>query len=216
VKEANEMHRLSQGIPPVKLDKIKTKFHNDYELFLKQDKHEHDLLCESLYENQGHYCAYCETVIHSVTNGHLEHLERRRDNPKRSFDWTNMFFSCCHEDSCGKFKDDSKPNIVFNIGDIIDPHTEDPQDFFAYDMQGHIFPKSGLPDSEKRRAEETIRVFNLNSSVRLVNIRRNAAISACPMLQDVTTEEEIDVFLSVLSGQDCISVYYALLNRRMP
>lgn len=210
------MHRFSRCKLPIDLNKIKKRFNNDYNCFCKQDKGEHDLLRKFLYENQGHYCAYCEVVIPSITDGHIEHLERRCDNPARSFDWDNMFFSCCNQDSCGNYKDNAKPRIFFAVQDIIDPYIEDPQDYFAFDTEGNIFPRVGLAVAQRKRAEETIRVFNLNKSSRLRNLRRKAAVSVDSFLQNNPTEEEINNFFSFLGSVDCISVYYTLLNRRGP
>ena len=70
--------------------------------------------------------------------------------------------------------------------------------------------------AQRKRAEETIRVFNLNKSSRLRNLRRKAAVSVDSFLQNNPTEEEINYFFSSLGSVDCISVYYTLLNRRGP
>ena len=127
-----------------------------------------------------------------------------------------MFFSCNHNDSCGNYKDNCK--VQFDFKDIIDPSKEHPQDFFAFDRFGHVFPKADLPEMEKRRASETIRVFNLDSSERLLSLRQQAAQAVAAFLQCDAHPDKltIDRFLEMVGDADCISVYYTLLDRRMP
>lgn len=91
---------------------------------------EHAKLADALYARQDGYCAYCEIHLKNRSAGHLEYLERRSDNPKRTFDWSNLFYSCSKRDSCGKYKDNER--IRFNPADIIDPSVENPLDFFVY------------------------------------------------------------------------------------
>lgn len=216
------MKKYNRGDSPVDLNGIEKECRQSgidpWEYFCKQHRDMHDQLSVSLYEAQLHYCAYCECRLkHPSTakNSHIEHLERRSDNPNRIFDWSNMFLSCINKDSCGKFKDESKPKIVFNIQDIIDPSHEDPQDFFQYDALGRISPRDDISFSSQKRAQETIRVLNLNSA-RLCNIRKSIASIVKTYQENEDEDEEIDFFLANLGNTDCLSVYYSLLGRRMP
>lgn len=173
----------------------------------------HSCLGAELYAKQDRYCAYCETYIYQIKDGHIEHLERRADKSARTFDWFNMFFSCFHTDSCGKFKDDKKNKITFNPADIVDPSMEDPQEYFIYDANGQIHPVGN--SQKERKAKETIRIFNLDQSERLKNLRRKAAITVSDAYTYINTEEEISIFLEELGYCDCLSVYYYLFGRKM-
>ena len=94
----------------------------------------------------------------------------------------------------------------------MDPSTEDPMDFFNYDMEGNIVPKEN-PET-RFRASETIRVFNLNEP-KIKETRANIArIVTC--ILDCETDEVIDEFLASLTDPDCISVYYSLCDRKIP
>ena len=205
------MHKFSRGESPIDLTKAKKKFHNQWDKTFIGSA-EHAALSEFLYACQSHYCAYCEIKINKPSDGFIEHLERRSDNPERTFDWTNMFFSCNHSDSCGIFKDNSKPKMDFSLNDIIDPSTVDPQDFFAYDSEGNILPKNS---NYTQQVNETIRIFNLKNS-RLINIRKNIASTVAFFLEGNPSEDDINEFLLQISNKDCPSVYYYLLKRKMP
>ena len=204
------MHKFVRGEEPVDLEAMRRR-HPHWDAFARTA--EHTQLGDALYERQARYCAYCETRITQKENGHIEHLERRSDNPARTFDWSNMFFSCNHRDSCGNYKDDTKPRLRFNPADIVDPSCEDPLDFFTYDALGGI---SARDEAHKMRAEETIRIFHLDKSARLCNIRANAARTAINFMEREPSEDEITAFLNSLPPDcDCISVYYSLCGRKI-
>lgn len=207
------MHKFTRGEPPEDMAKTKKKYRNQWdETFLKSD--EHTAISNCLYERQNHYCAYCDVKISTQDAGHVEHLERRSDNPRRTFDWKNLFFSCNHTDSCGKYKDEHKPKIEFNPADIIDPSKEDPLDFLQFDMNGGVSAKDDAP---RHRADETIRVFNLKKDARLKRLRSNIAIIVSSFLESEPepSKEKIDEFLREVADSDCPSVYYSLLKRKM-
>ena len=82
------MHKFVRGEEPVDLEAMRRR-HPHWDAFARTA--EHTQLGDALYERQAHYCAYCETRITQKENGHIEHLERRSDNPARTFDWANMF-----------------------------------------------------------------------------------------------------------------------------
>ncbi len=184
--------------------------------FVKKHHQMHIQIRDCLYDMQSHCCAYCDCQLpHPNTPGiaHIEHLERRSDNPCRIFDWSNMFLSCNHIDSCGFFKDSSKPKIQFDIHDIVDPSQEDPQDFFQYDPLGTISPRRDVSQDSQHRAKETIRVFNLNAP-RLCNIRQEIAITVSQFQE--SQEDAIEFLLENVFNFNCPSVYFTLLGRRMP
>ena len=202
------MHKFKRGDTPVEFRIIKQKYAN-WDAFIGSS--EHIAIGDQLYEQQDHYCAYCELYLHDKQDGFIEHLEKRSDNPKRTFDWTNLFFACRHLDSCGIYKD----NMVYDIHDIINPSVDDPLDFFTYDSEGFIHPKKGLSKSMKHKAEETIRVFNLNCP-RLKQIRKDAASIVSYFRNDNLnpSQDAVSAFYELLGDKaDCISVYHALLTK---
>ena len=203
------MHKFTRTPAPVDFQRVeKTYKHWDLE-FIKSE--EHSAIATALYEQQEGYCAYCGIKINEKqTGGHIEHLERRSDNPQRTFDWNNMFFSCNNLDSCGKFKDNQR--LKYDVKDIVDPSREDPADFFTFDALGNVSP---LNHSVEHRALETIRIFNLQDSVRLKRKRAEIAETVKYFLESSPSEDDITEFLTSLTGQDYISVYYNMLNRRM-
>lgn len=197
------MHKFSRGEPPIVMATAKADYHNEWGDFIGSD--EHIALGDSLYERQSHFCAYCELKISQKDDGHIEHLERRSDKPERTFDWTNMFFSCNYLDSCGDFKDNTKQQ--FTPSDIVDPSIDDPLDFFVYGVNGVIYAK----DSNKHRAEETIRVFNLNNP-RLTNMRTAIAETVVSFIKCNPSNEQIEEFLQYMSNYNFPSVCYSLLS----
>ena len=203
------MHKFTRGDAPVNLTKMETKYHN-WSSFERTP--EHFALGNALYERQDHYCAYCESFLANKSKGHIEHLERRSDNPRRAFDWSNMFFSCNNHDSCGKYKDNSLSPRKFTQTDIIDPSQETPLDFFMFDMNGGVQAKAGLDENHTRKAKETIRIFNLDQSDRLRGIRFAIAQTIAGFLESNPDDDTIDFFFSSLEHSDCISVYKSLLD----
>lgn len=202
------MHKFTRGMPPVDMAVTKRRFRNQWDdSFLKSE--EHAAIGDCLYTGQARHCAYCDVKINDMKAGHIEHLERRSDNPQRIFDWSNMFFSCNHNDSCGNFKDNER--LQFNAADIVDPSVDDPADFFTCGMNGRI---SARNSASSRRAGETIRVFNLNNE-RLTGIRANIARAVSYFLESNPSAEQIDAYLREISSFDCPSVYYNLLKRKM-
>ena len=116
----------------------------------------------SIHEMQGHRCAYCEAALGN-REGHIEHFYQRKNghSPQLIFHWANLFGSCYAYDSCGNHKD----NLAsYNSNQLIKPDVDDPEDFLVFVADdGRVQPKAGLSNDNLSRAEETIRVFNLNS-----------------------------------------------------
>lgn len=123
-----------------------------------------------LLEMQHNRCAYCERVV-SEGKGHIEHFRKRALYPDKTFEWKNLFYSCCEESSCGKQKDCTVRQREENER-LIDPCEENPEDFFVFDDRGQIAVRSTVPGRDKQRAEFTITAFGLNEP-RLVQARRD-------------------------------------------
>jgi uncharacterized protein (TIGR02646 family) len=127
---------------------------------------------EHLEQLQGRLCAYCEGTLGIQ---HIEHFRRRHDFPHLTFEWNNLYWSCYQEDSCGRNKDHRAGE--FDVDDLIDPCIDDPDVFFRFRADGTISIRPGLQDHQKHRAEETLRVFNLNPEWGRLRYMRKAAVS---------------------------------------
>ncbi len=210
------MRKFERGAAPESLAKARRE-RKSWDQFAHTDAHKE--LRDRLYEAQGERCAYCETNIKSSNgdiNGHIEHLIRRNDAPEKTFDWNNLFFSCNHDESCGRYKDNPKNKITFNGEDIVDPSREKPSEFFTYDANGKIVERGDVSETAKRRALETIRVFNLNLP-KLQNARKRAAEIVANLFNHgfLNSEKEIDEFLTDQQNSPYLSVYYALCGREL-
>lgn len=181
------MHKLVRPIPPSCLSQYQhgrdnwgsvTQDHKS-EIWLKLD------------EMQQHRCAYCEAEIKTArenSNSHIEHLRQRRSYPQCTFLWSNLFGSCNRQDSCGKHKDNLPP---YNQQDLIKMDEEDPEQFLDFLSDGNVVPAKGLNPDDKHRAEETIRIFNLNGALR--QIRETAVKGYLQTAEEIATYvEEFD------------------------
>lgn len=133
----------------------------------------------SLLEIQGQRCAYCERRTGTgARDGHIEHFRKQADYQDITLTWSNMFWSCNDENSCGKYKDgccrDSGVRARFNPSNLIDPSVDDPDDFLLFITDGTVRPNDGLTDEQNMKACESIRVFNLNDSAFLRKAREDA------------------------------------------
>lgn len=123
---------------------------------------------------QGRRCAYCEGDI-DVLGQHIEHFRRKNVHPSLTFDWDNLFWSCDQSDSCGHFKDHGAG--LYNVADLLNPCSDDPDAFFIFQADGTISVRRGLSTSDQRRAAETLRVFSLDAQWGRLRAMRKAAVS---------------------------------------
>jgi uncharacterized protein (TIGR02646 family) len=153
----------------------------------------------ALEELQGRRCAYCECDLDK--NGqHIEHFQQRGRYPQGAFEWGNLFWSCGHDDSCGIHKDRCG---MYNHNDLIKPDLEDPECFFLFVADGSIALRADLNPAQRRRAEETLRVFNLNAQWgRLRRMRESAASGYLKVLDEIAelrailSTEEIEAYIA--------------------
>ncbi len=200
----HRMHRFDRGPEPIDLSK---HVGENWDSFSATE--DHCMLGDALYARQDGYCAYCESYLPSKAEGHIEHLERRSECPKKTFDWNNLFFSCLRQNSCGKYKDDHKPKIRFDRKDIVDPSKEDPANFFTFTMTGIILPIDG---PGKNRAKKTIELFNLND-VGLTQQRKHACVTI--QSSNCLSESEISFLLeSLREAHAPFLLMYTVMLRR--
>lgn len=162
------MHQLDRGDAPPCLAHYRHGRDNWGSLTAK-DKAE---IGETLAAMQGARCAYCEAEI-VPGRGHIEHFVQKGRDPRVTFRWDNLFGSCNRRESCGKHKDsDAGP---YADAYIIKPDDDDPDEYLIFVSDGTIQPREGLSDAQLQKAEETLRVFNLDARHgALRQMRRNA------------------------------------------
>jgi len=127
-------------------------------------------LRDSLLEEQGYICCYCEREI-DENRGHFEHLMPRSyiendvaEGHQKELDYHNIVFSCAKINTpvdekgdritCGHQKGD-----WFDKNMFVSPLQENCESFFRYKNDGLVVPEN-CPDSNK--AQETIDRLKLN------------------------------------------------------
>jgi uncharacterized protein (TIGR02646 family) len=123
---------------------------------------------------QGRRCAYCEGPLDGLGQ-HIEHFRRKGHFPQYTFAWPNLYWSCDQPDSCGHYKD--RKAGAYSVNDLIEPCVDDPDQFFLFRTDGTISIRSGLSAALEHRAEETLRIFNLNPRWGRLRNMRKAALS---------------------------------------
>ena len=164
------MHKLNRGIAPVCL----AAYHHgaDQWCHTKPTSAERQAIWGCLDAMQGGRCAYCAAELQD-DGKHIEHFRQRSRYPAGTFDWGNLFGSCNRAESCGKHKDACG---LYNHGDLIKPDAEDPDHFLVFVSDGTIAVRAGLQAAARHRAEETLRIFNLDAKHgALRHMRRKAA-----------------------------------------
>jgi uncharacterized protein (TIGR02646 family) len=156
------MHELQRGVAPACLAKFQ-HVRDNWNGVTSLDKLE---IWKELDAMQGERCAYCEAAIKNG-NRHIEHFRQKGRDPTATFLWPNLFGSCNREDSCGKHKDRCG---TYPPADLIKPDVEDPERFLVFAPDGSVSSRKRLSPDDHRRAEATIRIFNLGGP--LNQIRR--------------------------------------------
>jgi len=133
----------------------------------------------SLLNLQGNRCAYCERRTGDQRDeGHIEHFRKQAQHVTLTTTWENMYWSCLDEKTCGKHKDKcTKSNGTkarFDENELIDPGVDDPDQFLLFVDDGTVVPRIGIDATAQRRAEETLRVFQLADSAHLKQLRADA------------------------------------------
>lgn len=108
-------------------------------------------------------CAYCEADLSNAR--HIEHFRQRHSYPQGTFEWNNLFGSCDRADSCGRHKDHCG---AYNHTELIKPDVADPEHFLVFAATGTVHARASLADPARRKAEETIRVMNLNGTLKQI------------------------------------------------
>lgn len=178
------MRKLKRGaVPPVLLEKQRQKQKNPNLGWGAVTPDEKALIWQELDQMQGGFCAYCECRLEQGKK-HIEHFSQRSIDAGATFDWANLFGSCNCLDSCGKHKDERAAQ--WQQEDLLKPDQDNPEQFLRFFSDGAVRPRANLAPDQRRRAEETLRVFNLDAtSHRLRDLRRGAIQGWLKSLQEV-------------------------------
>ena len=191
------MHKLQRSTAPACLKGYKHG-RDKWDQVSAQDKNEIWLKIDEMQKN---LCAYCECKICTAPgkrNAHLEHFRQRRSDcyPEGTFLWSNLFASCNRENSCGKHKDKQLPYVYQNL---IKADQDDPEDYLSFLPDGSVVPVGKLNSHQRKRAEETIRIFNLNGPLRQI---RKSQISGY-----IQTAEELAAYAAEYDEAEWLPIF---------
>lgn len=165
------MNKLNRTVAPVCL----SFYRHGRDDWGKVSKIHKEDIWHKINEMQDGFCAYCECRLNKH---HIEHFRDKSCNPRLTFDWNNLFGSCgdssAQSNRCGHHKDNTSKVGNYNSNELIKPDEETASDYFRFLIDGTVRAIDTLDEDKLHKANETIRVFNLNGDVSLVGCRRNA------------------------------------------
>lgn len=142
----------------------------------------HTSVHNSLRQEQQGLCCYCEIQVRD-NGGHIEHMEPRSRNQARTYDYTNLTFSCNGGtiEHCGHYKDDRahNPGYAWDDARFVPPHDPATAKLFQYLPDGSITPMAEDLD----KATYLIGYLGLDCA-RLTHRRREHARSLVDTLGD--------------------------------
>ncbi|WP_342351824.1 retron Ec78 anti-phage system effector HNH endonuclease PtuB [Acetobacter indonesiensis] len=158
---------MTRGVAPACLSMFQHGRHNWTDVSCEQKKE----IWVSLHNMQGKRCAYCECDI-GIQKHHIEHFIQKGRVPSETFNWANLFGSCCIQNTCGDLKDRVG---VYTHSNVLKPDIDDPDDFLLFVLDGTITPLKGLTGIKEVRAKTTLRILGLHhENGQLRNMRRRA------------------------------------------
>jgi uncharacterized protein (TIGR02646 family) len=99
-------------------------------------------------------CAFCEGVLGAQTDLEVEHYTAKSLEPEIAFEWTNLL-PACHKCNTAK---SSQPHE----NRLLKTDIEDPEVYFWVDPDtGRLEPYPTLDEQGRQRAEETVRLLDL-------------------------------------------------------
>lgn len=177
-------------------------FHHDaHEVFIAA----RDII---LINEQNCYCGYTEIRIDNEWDCHLDHYRKRSLFGALTFDWNNLIASCNDDEYGARYKDlhfrgpegRRLQNPDYDI--LLNPVADNVEDFIECNIFGILEPKKNISIQNRRKAQFTIDVFNLNYKA-LAN-RRKSLIAQIGHYLDLTREE----IRAALSNSDFQSVVF--------
>ena len=126
----------------------------------KKYKYRHPKIKQTLLEETGSKCIYCESKIGSTSPGDIEHKVPSSKNIDLHFKWENLTIAC---NECNRRKNDYYDGAG---KEFLDPYIDDVEK--VIDHRGPILGW----EFGNQRAEITVRILELNSERRLQLIIR--------------------------------------------
>ena len=145
------MHKLNR---PAAAPACLANYHHGRHNWSAVSPADKDQIRGSLKTMQQNRCAYCEQALRDDAC-HIEHFRQRGRYPQGTFQWSNLYLSCNRESTCGKHKDKQH----YAPADLLDPCTDNPDDYLRFYSDGQIRPRADLAAPNQHRAAETIRVL---------------------------------------------------------
>ena len=173
------MRKLERSPAPACLSRY--KHGRDSWTVITESESYKDDIWQQLTDMQNAFCAYCESRLHDRKR-HIEHFFKRENFPQLTFDWGNIFGSCNELDSCGNHKD-HKTQRSIDLSKVCKPDTMNPAQYLLFLSDGHVMPRDELEPADAEIAENTINVFNLSGSPKLVGKRRAAMRAERPLAE---------------------------------
>ena len=132
------MIRLAKGPAPNVLNRNAVRWTDELlealrngdvrEIRNKKGRYSHDEIKKALRDETHDKCAYCEAFVTAVSHGDIEHITAKSLDPRLTFEWNNLTFSC---QICNKRKATSE--------DVLDPYNVQPENhliFFGHIVRG--------------------------------------------------------------------------------
>lgn len=119
------------------------------------------LLMADLEQITQHHCAYCDVnILGAASRRTIDHFRPKRRFPMLAYAWPNLFLCC---DTCQQAKGEQYTRRLLKPD--IDGYQFERYFIVNFDT-GKIDVNPAATDDDKVRADETIRVFDLNSKYR--------------------------------------------------
>lgn len=189
------MHKLTRPAEtPKVLSAAQALGATDWDVFWRTRSAEKTALQQALLDMQNGTCAYCESRL-GLHEGHIEHFRRKNASwfPELMFAWSNLYYSCCRNGTCGRHKDRVLKREDADA--LIDPCVDDPEEYLQFTFDGNVAVRSNLVARDAYRARLTIETFSLKHE-HLVGMRKNV-LRSYEWLKTKATKE-IDDYLSAL------------------
>lgn len=173
------MLKVDKSNPPEFIKELKLKFGTmDKATQIREfQKNMREINLELMKETNNR-CTYCEQKLGVTSRGEADHFYPKSKFQDKILDWDNLFISCT---ICNYQKKDYTPESVLDPG-------KDPVDsILEVDKNGVLIVNDNFEENMKKKAENTIMMFNLNR-VDLVETR----------LFELKTSENADIFSKAL------------------
>jgi uncharacterized protein (TIGR02646 family) len=138
---------------------------------------------DKLLEMTSDHCAFCDGPLRAESRATVEHFRPKTDFAAHAYDWDNLF-PCC--DMCQSHKGEKFDERLLKP-DALNYYFV--RYFVANYRTGEIEPLPGAPAADRERAEETIKLYGLNTAQRRKARKREWEFFMRADEPDVTIED---------------------------